>query len=51
LAEELCVALRLRAGTTPNEGARREVIEVLTPFERVGTITAKGVALLQWARQ
>jgi len=52
LAEELGVALTLLAGvTTDSNTARREVIDVLTPFERAGTITRKGVDLLAWARR
>ena len=51
LAEELGVTLYLFAslGEDPT-AARQEITEVLVPFERAGTITGKGVSLLDWAR-
>jgi hypothetical protein len=30
---------------------RQEILAVLIPFERAGTVTPKGSALLSWARQ
>ena len=44
LAEELSVTLY-------QAGVRQEIVDVLVPFERVGTIIRKGVSLLGWARQ
>ena len=51
LAEELGVTLYLLTQTAddPSE-ARQEIVQVLAPFERAGTITPKGSSLLAWAR-
>lgn len=54
LAEELGVTLVLLArvlGDSGRAALRAEVIGVLKPFEQAGTITAKGTAVLNWARQ
>jgi tetratricopeptide (TPR) repeat protein len=52
LAEELGVTLYLFAGAAGDQaGARQEIVDVLVPFERAGTITRKGISLLGWARQ
>ena len=52
LAEELGVILYLFAGAVDDQAnVRQEIIDVLVPFERAGTITRKGVSLLGWARQ
>jgi hypothetical protein len=52
LAEELTVALYLLTDTAddPREVVR-EIVEVLVPFEKAGTITPKGNGLLEWARE
>jgi hypothetical protein len=51
LAEELAVALRLLADTAEEDREiRQEAIAVLAPFERLGVVTPKGVAVLRWAR-
>ncbi|MGH3821473.1 MAG: CHAT domain-containing protein [Pseudonocardiaceae bacterium] len=55
LAEELSVILRLivevSGEPTQQREALGEIISVLTPFEDAGTITPKGTALLDWARE
>ena len=52
LAEELGVTLYLFSGAVDDQASvRQEIIDVLAPFERAGTITRKGVSLLGWARQ
>jgi tetratricopeptide (TPR) repeat protein len=52
LAEELGVILYLFAGAVGEQAdVRQEIIEILAPFEQVGTITRQGVSLLGWARQ
>ena len=46
------MTLYLVAGTADDPGeASREIVRVLVPFERAGTITPKGTALLGWVRQ
>jgi len=52
LAEELGVTLYLFSGAVDDQAnVRQEIIDVLVPFERAGTITRKGISLLGWARQ
>ena len=52
LAEELGVTVYLLSGSSDDSlDARREVIDVLAPFEQEGSITPKGIALLNWARK
>ncbi|HEY6315498.1 MAG TPA: hypothetical protein VIY52_32485 [Streptosporangiaceae bacterium] len=42
----------LFAGAVDEQASvRQEIIDVLVPFERAGTITRQGVSLLGWARQ
>ncbi|MFI9446080.1 tetratricopeptide repeat protein, partial [Streptomyces avermitilis] len=51
LAEELAVTLYLLADSADEDlEMRQEVDAVLAPFERLGVVTAKGVAVLRWAR-
>ncbi|MET7803150.1 tetratricopeptide repeat protein [Micromonospora chersina] len=54
LAEELGVALTQLAGVVNNDSRAAliaEAVGVLEAFERAGTITPKGAAVLRWARQ
>ncbi|MFI6330783.1 tetratricopeptide repeat protein [Micromonospora chersina] len=54
LAEELGVTLAQLANVVNNDSRATviaEAVGVLEPFERAGTITPKGAAVLRWARQ
>ncbi|MGH7262221.1 MAG: hypothetical protein ACREI9_16415, partial [Nitrospiraceae bacterium] len=53
LAQELAVCLRLVANSDHSklEDVERELIDLLGPFEIAGTITARAVEILRWARE
>jgi hypothetical protein len=52
LAEELGVTLYLFSSAVGDlANVWQEILDVVVPFERAGTITRNGVSLLGWARQ
>ncbi|QKW12226.1 hypothetical protein [Verrucosispora sp. NA02020] len=54
LAEELGVTLAQLSSVVNNDDRAAliaETVDVLEPFERAGTLTPKGTAVLRWARQ
>ncbi len=51
LAEELAVALALSAMVLVDPAIPTGVMALLAPFEAAGTLTAKGSAVLEWARR
>ncbi|MGH3869420.1 MAG: hypothetical protein ACRDQ4_25605, partial [Pseudonocardiaceae bacterium] len=53
LAQELAVCLRLVAASDHSklQEVERELINLLSPFEISGTITARAAEILHWARE